>query len=182
MPVAKPAFYDATCADRMKVLTGVRLASFGCRGAALLVDFVLAGSLFLAVFGAALVIVKHVPALRDWSASRNVEIELNFFHNWYSAVYLVIFFALSLYWGRGRTVGKRLMGIRVVSLRHDHLSLWHCIERALGYGASVLELGFGFFQYFIHPNHQTVHDRIAETIVIDEGRIWARAHGGADPA
>jgi hypothetical protein len=64
-------------------------------------------------------------------------------------------------------------------LRHDRLSLWHCVERALGYGASALELGFGFFQYFIHPNRQTVHDRIAETIVIDEGRIWSRARSGS---
>ena len=179
MPITKPAFYDAAHADRMKVLTGARLASFGCRSAALLVDFVLAGSLFGALFGAAVVIVKHVPALRAWSESRHVEIELSFFHNWYSAVYLVIFFGLSLYWGSGRTLGKRLMGIRVVSLRHDRLSLWHCVERALGYGASALELGFGFFQYFIHPNRQTVHDRIAETIVIDEGRIWSRARSGS---
>ena len=29
-----------------------------------------------------------------------------------------------------------------------------------------LEAGFGFLQYFKHPNHQTVHDRIAETIVV----------------
>jgi uncharacterized RDD family membrane protein YckC len=48
--------------------------------------------------------------------------------------------------------------------------LWHAIERALGYGASALELGFGFLQYFIHPNKQTVHDRIAETIVVKEGK------------
>jgi len=43
------------------------------------------------------------------------------------------------------------------------------LERALGYGAPALELGFGFLQYFIHPNHRTVHDRIAETIII---RYW----------
>jgi uncharacterized RDD family membrane protein YckC len=61
-----------------------------------------------------------------------------------------------------------LLKIRVVSLAHEHISLWHAIERALGYGASTLELGFGFLQYFIHPNKQTVHDRIAETIVIQE--------------
>jgi len=35
-------------------------------------------------------------------------------------------------------------------------------------GASFLEFGFGFVQYFIHPNRRTVHDRIAETIVIRE--------------
>jgi hypothetical protein len=39
------------------------------------------------------------------------------------------------------------------------------IDRALGYAASSLEAGFGFLQYFTHPNCQTIHDRIAETIV-----------------
>jgi len=54
-----------------------------------------------------------------------------------------------------------------VSLTHAHLSFWHSLERSLGYGASALEGGFGFLQYFIHPNCQTIHDRIAETIVIE---------------
>jgi uncharacterized RDD family membrane protein YckC len=71
-----------------------------------------------------------------------------------------------VYIGNGKTLGKRLLHIRVVSLVHHRMSLWHSFERALGYGASTLELGFGFLQYFIHPNRRTVHDRIAETIVI----------------
>jgi hypothetical protein len=54
----------------------------------------------------------------------------------------------------------------VVSLVHERLTLWHCMERTLGYSASSLEGGFGFLQYFKHPNCQTVHDRIAETIVV----------------
>ena len=69
------------------------------------------------------------------------------------------------------------MGIRVVSLTHHRLSLWHSIERALGYGASALELGFGFVQFFIEPNRRTVHDRIAETIVVKEPR---RVRGTSD--
>jgi uncharacterized RDD family membrane protein YckC len=67
------------------------------------------------------------------------------------------------------------MRIRVVSTAHEHLSLWSCIERALGYGASALEGGFGFVQYFIHPNRRTVHDRIAETIVVKERRPGSAA-------
>ena len=51
---------------------------------------------------------------------------------------------------------------------NERLSLWHSIERALGYAASALEFGFGFMQYFVHPNRRTVHDRIAETIVVDD--------------
>ena len=38
----------------------------------------------------------------------------------------------------GATPGKRLFGIRVVSLFHEHISPWHSIERALGYSASAL--------------------------------------------
>ena len=162
------AVYDAAQANRMQQLAGVKLASFGSRAAALLIDFLSASLLFLAVFVVVIAAFKYIPALRDWDAKHHVEIELTFFHNWYSVAYLTLFFGLSLYWGRGRTLGKRLLKLRVISLHHDHLSLWNCIERALGYGASALELGFGFGQYFIHPNRQTVHDRIAETIVVHE--------------
>ncbi len=42
--------------------------------------------------------------------------------------------------------------------------------QALGYGASALEGGFGFIQFFLHHNRQCVHDRIAETIVVKEQR------------
>jgi uncharacterized RDD family membrane protein YckC len=169
MPTKTPALYDATQADRMKELSGVRLASFGSRAAALLIDFLLASLFFVAVLAALISAAKYIPAVRNWDETHHVHIELNFFENWYSVVYLALFFGLSLYWGHGRTMGKRLMKLRVISLHHDHLSLWTCIERALGYGASALELGFGFVQYFIHPNRQTVHDRIAETIVVYQG-------------
>jgi uncharacterized RDD family membrane protein YckC len=50
------------------------------------------------------------------------------------------------------------------------LTLWQSVERALGYGASFLEGGFGFVQYFFAPNRRTVHDRIAETIVVQDPR------------
>jgi uncharacterized RDD family membrane protein YckC len=80
--------------------------------------------------------------------------------------FLVLYFGLFFRFTNGLTPGKRLLGIRVVSLTHPKLSLWQSIERALGYGASALEAGFGFFQYFLNPNHQCAHDRLAETIVV----------------
>jgi uncharacterized RDD family membrane protein YckC len=73
-----------------------------------------------------------------------------------------------VWWTNGLTLGKRLLRIRVVSLVHMKTTLWQAVERALGYGASMLEGGFGFVQFFIHPNHCYVHGRIAETIVIKE--------------
>ena len=88
----------------------------------------------------------------------------------------ILYFGVLLWWGKGRTPGKRMMKIRVVSLVHRHLSLWHSVERALGYGAAALEGGFGFVQYFIHPYRRCVQDRIAETIVVTEAGYQAMQH------
>jgi uncharacterized RDD family membrane protein YckC len=80
----------------------------------------------------------------------------------------VLYFGILLWRGKGRTPGKRLMRIRVVSIVHRHLSFWHSVERALGYGAAALEGGFGFIQFFIHPYRRCAQDRLAETMVVTE--------------
>ena len=85
-------------------------------------------------------------------------------------LFLVLYFGLFFRFTNGLTPGKRLLRIRVVSLTHPRLSLFQSIERALGYGASALEGGFGFLQYFLNPNHQCAHDRLAETIVVLDRR------------
>jgi uncharacterized RDD family membrane protein YckC len=93
----------------------------------------------------------------------------------------VLYFGILLWKGKGRTPGKRIMKIRVVSLVHRHLSFWHCVERALGYGAAGLEGGFGFIQFFIHPYRRCIQDRIAETIVVTESSYQALQHRLAHP-
>jgi uncharacterized RDD family membrane protein YckC len=79
----------------------------------------------------------------------------------------VLYFALSFYFWRGRTLGKYILRLKVLSLYHEHLGLWHCIERSLGYFASALEFGFGYIQAFWNPNRMTLHDKIGETIVVE---------------
>jgi uncharacterized RDD family membrane protein YckC len=79
----------------------------------------------------------------------------------------IVYFAVLLKLMNGQTPGKKLFKLRVVSLTHHGMGWWQSIERALGYGASLLEGGFGFFQFYLNPNRMCVHDRIAETIVID---------------
>jgi uncharacterized RDD family membrane protein YckC len=149
----------------MHALHGRPLAPFGRRAAALAIDFAIAGILFLLIVIPTLGLLLRAGFIHP---EGDIKLHLNFFENWYSIVWLVAYFALTTYLGDGRTPGKRLMRIRIVSLVHERVSLWHSIERALGYGASALEFGFGFLQYFVHPNRRTVHDRIAETIVIDD--------------
>ncbi|MFN8580187.1 MAG: RDD family protein [Gemmatimonadaceae bacterium] len=152
-------------------LAGRRLAPFQRRMWAILLDFVIAAVGFILV---------ALPVSMLLARSRpNLRVHFGFFDNWYSIAWLVLYFGLTTYWFEGQSPGKKVMKLRVASLHHEHLSLWHSFERALGYGASTLEGGFGFLQYFIHPYRQTVHDRIAETIVLDErpdGEAPGNAH------
>ena len=159
-----PDRYIAHATHRMLELDGVKLASFKRRAIAYVIDCLLVVAVFAAVTlgGAAL-------AARFDLLAQDARVHLKFnFANWYSIASLVVYFGLLTFLGKGRTPGKRIVRIRVVSTLHPSLSLWHSIERALGYGASALELGFGYVQYFIADNRQTTHDRIAGTIVIEE--------------
>jgi uncharacterized RDD family membrane protein YckC len=79
----------------------------------------------------------------------------------------VLYFTLSFYFWKGQTIGKYFLRLKVLSLYHEHIGLWHCIERSLGYFASALEFGFGFIQAFWNPNRMTLHDKIGDTIVIE---------------
>ncbi|HTY38209.1 MAG TPA: RDD family protein [Bacteroidota bacterium] len=161
----KASYYDAHSPDRMQQLQGARLASFTARAAAFGTDFLLVVALFLLI---AIPGVRFVT--RTGLIQGKFQVQFNL-ENWYSLVVFVAYYALATYWGNGRTIGKMLFRIRVVSLLHERISFWHSVERALGYGASFLEFGFGFLQYFIDANHRTVHDRIAETIVVDDGGV-----------
>jgi len=78
----------------------------------------------------------------------------------------IFYFTLSFYFGKGQTVGKYFLRIKILSLYHEHLGLWHCIERSLGYFASAVEFGFGYIQACWNPNRMSLHDKISETIVI----------------
>lgn len=153
----------------MRELHGAQLASFSRRAIAFAFDLTIGWLLFIVVF-VVVTLIRRAMGARVEPSSDDAIVRLNFFENWYSVLWWVLYFGLATYFGNGRTPGKRLMGIRVVSLVHGRLDLWHSIERALGYGASALELGFGFIQYFVHPNRRTVHDRIAETIVVLDKR------------
>ncbi len=168
--------YQAHETDRMRELDGVELAPFRNRALAFAVDLGLGAVLFISLFALVLLIASGHVTLR-WGppGAREGTLHLNFFKNWFSIVWWVFYFGLATYVGNGRTLGKWLMRIRVVSLVHKRLGLWDSIERALGYGASALEFGFGFAQYFVHPNRRTVHDRIAETIVVTERSLSQRA-------
>ena len=146
---------------RLKELDGVKLASFPRRSTAFVID------LLISVLFSSILLLGYEYITGKFNTNNDIKIDFNF-ENWYSLIATVVYFGLSTYFGNGKTLGKKLLKIRVVSITHPQITFWQSIERALGYGASILECGFGFIQFFINPNRRTVHDRIAETIVIDE--------------
>ena len=152
--------YHPHGAERATALAGVPLASFGERAAAFAIDFFLVLITYIPVE-----LARQYLLLSLRHQKPHLRVEFNF-HEVGNLVWLVLYFGLIVWKTNGFTPGKRLLRIRVVSLVYEKITLWQTVERALGYGASFLELGTGFFQYFIHPNRCCVHDRIAETIVV----------------
>lgn len=159
---------------RRHELEGVELASVSRRGVALAIDFLIAALSFILLSTGGAVALGRLGLL---DLDRDINFQFTFFDNWYSAVWLVIYFAGSAFLMNGLTPGKRLMGVRILSLKGPRIGFWQSVERALGYGASTIELGVGFLQAKWNPNRIATHDRIAETIVVRERRSNS---GGAD--
>jgi uncharacterized RDD family membrane protein YckC len=167
--------YDSHQSKRMEEVHGAPLASFRRRAAAFVLDILIMSLLFMVLVGSLMLLLLKVGWVQPtdkFAFALNINPHSVAWVNWYSVAWAVLYFGLATYFGRGRTPGKALLGIRVVSLAHERLSLWQALERGLGYGASMLEFGFGFIQYFIHPNKQTVHDRIVGTIVVRDPMHW----------
>jgi uncharacterized RDD family membrane protein YckC len=161
MSAEKNRYFHAHETERMLALEGVRLAAFWQRILGYTVDLVVA-----IVIWWPLVFCWHRYLLRE-SDIRNLSWD---FHERSNLVVMLLYWGLSTYLWNGRTVGKWVARTRVVSLVSERMGLWQSLERALGYGAAVLEVGLGFVQIFWDKNRMCAQDRLAETIVVDVRR------------
>lgn len=85
------------------------------------------------------------------------------------AVYLA-YFAVAAALGNGKTPGKWLLRLRARRLDGQRMGWMSAFERAGGYTSSAATLGLGFLAAVRDPNRQALHDRIAGTVVVIEGR------------
>ncbi|ESE42154.1 RDD family protein [Shewanella decolorationis] len=67
----------------------------------------------------------------------------------------------------GQTLGKKLLGIRVIQLDGAKISLWGAFGRYGGYAAGFTTGLLGFMQIFWDANRQGIQDKISSTVVID---------------
>jgi uncharacterized RDD family membrane protein YckC len=77
-----------------------------------------------------------------------------------------LYFVATVALFKGRTPGKKAMGIRIVRLNGRPIGWWAAFERFGGYAAGFATGLLGFAQVFWDENRQGIHDKIAETAVI----------------
>ncbi len=90
--------------------------------------------------------------------------ELGFGFGW-GTMYMTVLVS----WWKGQTVGKRIMGIRILRLDGLPMTWWSSFDRAGGYAAGLATGLLGFAQVFWDANRQAIHDRISGTVVVLDG-------------
>jgi len=149
--------YHAHASGQADLLNGLLLATFWQRLLGYFLDLLIA-------------VVIWLPLEYSWRRflfhEKDIHAVWNF-HEPGNIVVMVVYWGLANYLGNGQTPGKWVARTRAVSLTSERMGLWQSIERGLGYGAAVLELGMGFLQFFWDRNRMCAQDRLAETIVID---------------
>jgi uncharacterized RDD family membrane protein YckC len=163
--MAKQRYFEVHTTARQDALEGLPLAFFWQRLLGYFLDLMIA-------------IVLWAPAEYAWRKFVLREHDFHMvwdFHEKGNLIAMLFYYGLANYFGNGQTIGKWISRTRAVSLKHDRLTFWQSIERALGYGAAVLEAGLGFLQFFWDRNRQCAQDRLAETIVVDVRKSARRA-------
>ena len=79
----------------------------------------------------------------------------------------IVYFSLIPAWLRGQSLGKKLLGLRVVELTGKPLTVRACFSRYGGYAAGMATGMFGFAQILWDANRQSIQDKVAHTVVLD---------------
>jgi len=85
------------------------------------------------------------------------------------------FYLVVAWWLFGKSVGKAVMGLRIVRPDGTTPGLWRCLLRYIGYGISALLCFAGFFWIAIDNRRRAWHDHLASTYVIYDWQ--ARSEG-----
>ena len=149
--------FQAHESARMESLNGLPLAYFWQRWLGHWIDLALVIAIWAPLELAWRHFVLHQETIHaNWN-----------YHEPGNIIVMLLYWGLFTYFGNGRTPGKWIARTKIVSLTGERMGLWQSFERALGYGAAVLEGGVGFLQYFWDRNRMCAQDRLAETIVVD---------------
>ncbi len=136
-------------------------ASFSRRFLAYALD-----NLFLAIL--TFVVMTQAMGEND-SASIRLDTCLAFFwlfYGFYTTAFLGYFTLMTAGTG-GATIGKRLLGIKVTLTDGRDVTYGRALARSIGYYISTIFLYIGFLIAIIDKRHQTFHDKITGTVVVE---------------
>jgi uncharacterized RDD family membrane protein YckC len=157
--------YNPHHIERLQALEGKPLAAFWQRGVAFGIDCFVGLICTLATL--IIVRVSEGRLTVSWTGIEgDLMFDTEFINLLLELIAPVLYFGLLTYITQGKTVGKWIMGIKVVPITHDRISLLHSVERAMAYATSIAEFGFGFANFFMNHNRRTLGDKVGETIVI----------------
>ncbi|MEA3438837.1 MAG: RDD family protein [Chloroflexota bacterium] len=81
-------------------------------------------------------------------------------------ILFVLFYYIGLWMISGQTLGKSIMGLRVVRTNGERLKFRHAVIRYFGYFLSALLLFLGYLMVLVDNRRQALHDKLAGTIVV----------------
>jgi uncharacterized RDD family membrane protein YckC len=142
-----------------------KTASFGARTIALAIDFVVLATTQIFLFCLLVSILNN-------KAIRLEPLAILTYYSTYLIVFFVsfvflhmIYFTLFHAWS-GQTIGKMIMGIRVVATDNGPIPPSVAFLRWTGYILSFVPLASGFLWSAVDKDHCTWHDRLAQTRVV----------------
>lgn len=151
----------------------LELAGLGSRFAAWLIDTLLIGLLFFAIFMIFIALGLGMALGLDFSKDLSEVLSSTGM-----AILVLMYFGVTWGYGvlwegldQGRTPGKRYMGLRVVRRDGFPIQLREAALRNLARAADMLPPPFyavGAVMVVFHPQHQRLGDLVADTVVVAE--------------
>ncbi len=90
---------------------------------------------------------------------------------------IYLFYYLGSWMLAGQTLGKALMGVRIVRTDGNRLKMGNCVRRLAGYWISAI-LFWGYLLVLIDSRRQAGHDKFAGTFVVYS---WPETSEGSKP-
>jgi len=141
-------------------------AGFGRRLISFIIDLLICLIFFVTVYS------LFNSGFNEQASNKSDEIQILFFQNWFEE--LICIFVVVFMWVKFLgTPGKLLLGCHVVDAEtKQHLTISQALVRYVGYFASLLPLGLGFFWVIWDKRKQGFHDKLAKSVVIVESAHW----------
>jgi uncharacterized RDD family membrane protein YckC len=136
-------------------MDGARPAGFWIRVVALVIDFVVLMLVELSL---------GLAARRVWGTGVRDATILQFTIFVFTLIFAGLYVTL-LHAATGQTIGKLLVGVRVVLVDGQRLPLGTAFLRFFAYGFSSLPLGFGYVMAGLRRDKRALHDLVAGTRV-----------------